>query len=117
MDAETGKLLKYRQFMNHPNHKKGWRISYANDFGRLENGVGRRINGTNTIQFIRAADVPSDRRQDITYGKFVCSVRPNKAEKNSTRFVVGGNRINYPGEVATPTAKMIVAKLLFNSVI
>jgi hypothetical protein len=30
--------------------------------------------------------------------------------------VVGGDRINYPGEVATPTAEMLVAKLLFNSV-
>ena len=31
--------------------------------------------------------------------------------------MVGGNRINYPGKVATPTAKMLVAKLLFSSVI
>jgi hypothetical protein len=29
---------------------------------------------------------------------------------------VGGDRINYPGEVATPTAEMLVAKMLFNSV-
>ena len=31
--------------------------------------------------------------------------------------MVGGNRINYPGKVATPTAEMLVTKLLFNSVI
>jgi hypothetical protein len=30
---------------------------------------------------------------------------------------VGGDRINYPGEVATPTAEMLMAKLLFNGVI
>jgi hypothetical protein len=30
---------------------------------------------------------------------------------------VGGDRINYPGKVATPTAKILVAKMLFNSVI
>jgi hypothetical protein len=30
---------------------------------------------------------------------------------------VGGDRINYPGEVATPTADMLAAKILFNSVI
>ena len=30
---------------------------------------------------------------------------------------MGGERINYPGEVATPTADMLVAKLLFNSVV
>ena len=76
MDAETGKLLKYRQLMNHPKHKKGWRISSANEFKRLKNGVGRQSKGTNTIRFIRVADVTSDRRQDVTYGQFVCSVRP-----------------------------------------
>ncbi len=30
---------------------------------------------------------------------------------------MGSNKINYPGEVATPTADMLVAKILFNSVI
>ena len=29
----------------------------------------------------------------------------------------GDNRINYPSQVATPMAEMLVAKLLFNSVI
>jgi len=47
----------------------------------------------------------------------VCTVRPEKAEPNHTRFTVGGDRINYPGKVATPTTEMLVAKLLFNSVI
>jgi hypothetical protein len=32
-------------------------------------------------------------------------------------FTVGGDRINYPGEVATPAAEMLVAKMLFSSVI
>ena len=32
-------------------------------------------------------------------------------------FMVGGDRINYPGKVATLTAEMLVAKMLFNSVI
>jgi len=44
-------------------------------------------------------------------------VRPENAEKNQTIFMVGGDRINYPGEVATPTAEMLVAKLLFNSIV
>ena len=33
------------------------------------------------------------------------------------RFTVGADQIYYPGEVATPTADMLVAKILFNSVI
>jgi hypothetical protein len=55
--------------------------------------------------------------KDVTYGQFVCTVKPEKAEPNRTRFTVGGDRINYPGKVATPTAEMLVAKMLFNSVI
>ncbi len=55
--------------------------------------------------------------KDVTYGRFVCTVRPEKAEPNHTRFMVGGDRINYPGKVATPTAEMHVAKMLFNSII
>ena len=62
-------------------------------------------------------DVPKERMKDVTYGQFVCMVRPEKSEPNRTRFVVGGDKINYPGEVATPTAEMLVAKLLFNSVV
>jgi hypothetical protein len=55
--------------------------------------------------------------KDVTYGQFVCTVRPDKAEFNQTRFTVGGDRIKYPGKVATPTAEMLVAKMLFNGVI
>jgi hypothetical protein len=55
--------------------------------------------------------------KDVTYGQFVCTVRPEKAEPNQTRFTVGGDRINYPDAIATPTAEMLVAKMLFNSVI
>jgi hypothetical protein len=47
----------------------------------------------------------------------MCTVRPKKAEPNWTRFTVGGDRINYPGKVATPTMEMLVANMLFNSVI
>ena len=47
----------------------------------------------------------------------MCSVIPEKKEKNRTRFTVGGDKIDYPGEVATPTEDMLVAKILFNSII
>ena len=69
------------------------------------------------MRFIPKQQVPEDRMKDVTYGKFVCNVRPEKDEVNRTRFVVGGNRINYPGDIGTPTADMLLAKILFNSVI
>ena len=55
--------------------------------------------------------------KDVTYEKFVCTVRQEKTEPNQTRFTVGGDWINYPSEVATPTAETLVAIMLFNSVI
>ena len=55
--------------------------------------------------------------KDITYGQFVCTIRPEKKEPNRTRLVVCDDRINYPGDVATPTTDMLAAKILFNSVI
>jgi hypothetical protein len=53
MDADTGKLLNYRQLMRSNKYKKAWSLSLANKFGRLANGIGGRIkNPTNTIEFI-----------------------------------------------------------------
>ena len=117
MDKATGKLLNHRQLIRNPKYKNQWSRSSTDNFGWLANGVGRRIKGTNTIQFIRKQDVPAARQKDVTYGQFVCNVRPEKKERHRTQFVVGGDRTNYPGEVATPTAEMLVAKPLFNSVV
>jgi hypothetical protein len=118
MDSDTGKLLNYRQLMRSTKYRKAWSLSPANEFGRLANGIGGRMkNPTNTIEFICQHKVPTERMKDVTYGQFVCMVQPEKAEPNQMRFTVGGDRINYPGTVATPTAEMLVAKMLFNSVI
>ena len=45
-----------------------------------------------------------ERIKYVTNGQFVCTVRPETDEVNRTRYVVGGNIINYPGGVGTPTA-------------
>ena len=117
LNRQTRRLLKYRQLLKHPDYRHDWTISSANEFGRLANGVGGRVKGTNTIEFVTLNSIPRDRRREVTYGQFVCTVRPEKAEPNRTRLVVGGDSINYPGEVGTPTAEMLVAKLLLNSTI
>ena len=53
----------------------------------------------------------------MTYTKVVCEVRPQKEYPNCTRITIGGNRIIYPGEVATPTASLELVKLVINSVL
>ncbi len=53
----------------------------------------------------------------MTYGKFVCEYKPNKAEKERTHFTVGGGKKNYPGNCATPTGDLTLFKIMLNSVI
>ena len=77
-DKDTGKLLKYQQLITHPKYSKLWTHSLANEFGRLAQGVGGQIQGTNTIFFIHKHQVPADRWRDVTYAKFVCELKPNK---------------------------------------
>jgi len=116
-DEESGKLLKYRQLITHPKYKQVWMHSSANEFGRLAQGVGGRIKGTSTIFFIHKNQVPNDRWNDVTYVKFVCELKPNKAEKHRTRLTVGGDKVHYPGDVGTPTADLTLVKTHVNSVV
>ena len=117
MDTDTGKLLSYRQLMLNQ-IKINRSTSSANEFERLASRVGGKIKSlTNTIAFVKRKVTPHDCTTDVTYGKFVCSVRPEKKEKNRTRFTVVGYKIDYPVEVATPTADMLVAKILFKGII
>ncbi len=112
-NTDTGNYLNYQQLMRDPK----WSESSANEFGRLAQGVGGRVTGTNTIFFIQEDHVPINRRKDVTYGSFVCESKPSKEEKHRTQLMAGGDRINYPEDVGTPTADMTLVKILLNSII
>eukprot|EP00957_Ditylum_brightwellii_P052689 3994206-Ditylum_brightwellii.AAC.1 len=94
-----------------------WKRSFANELGRLAQGVAKWEKGTNTIFFIPYEEVPEDRRKDVTYRRIICDYRPQKKEKERTRLTVGGNLNNYPDDVSMPTADTITAKLHINSTI
>ena len=117
-DADTGEYLNYCQLMRSPKHRVIWNKSSANEFGRLAQGLkDGRVKGTNTIKFIRKDQIPQDRRKDVTYGSFSCDMKPNMAETHRTRLTAGGDRINYPEDVGTPTADMTLFKIHANSII
>jgi hypothetical protein len=61
--------------MQDPKHKTIWLKSVANELGRLAQGVGGRVKGTDTNKVIKKDDVPYERRKDITRGSFTCDVR------------------------------------------
>jgi hypothetical protein len=58
-------------------------------------------------------NIPNDR--NITYGKIVCDYKPHKKEKEGVRLAVGGDILNYSGDVATSTADITTFKILINS--
>ncbi len=70
-----GAMLEHRQLQRHPTYKKVWDKSYANELGRLCQGIGnnpsnptkKRVDGTDTFKPIRYQDIPLNRRNDITY--------------------------------------------------
>ena len=72
-------------------------------------------SGTSTIFLIPKDKVPAGRT--VTYGIIVAEIIAQKAETHRTRLTVGGSLINFPGDVTTPTADLIMAKIIFNSVL
>ena len=114
IDDVTGDVLEYRHLIQHAKYRDVWRHSFANELGRLFQGI-RDIKGTNTCFFIKKSLMPTNKR--ATYGRIVCTYRPQKDEPHRTRLTVGGDRIDYPGDKSTPTADLVTAKLLVNSTI
>jgi hypothetical protein len=110
-------MLKYWKLITHPKYQEVWTHSSANEFGCLAQGVESRIEGTNTIFFVQKKDIPADQRRDVTYGKFVCEYKPNTTDQERTRFTMGGDKINYPGNCATSTGNLTLFKIMLNSVI
>ena len=92
-----------------------WTTACANEFGRLMNGVGGRVKGTNTMRVIAKSNIPADRK--VTYANFVCDLRPNKPETHRVRMCVGGDKLTYPESPSSPAAGMTEVKLLLNSTI
>jgi hypothetical protein len=83
LDEESGKILEYRQLIKHPKYADTWTTSYANELGRLTQGI-RDIPGTNTMRFIHKKDIPQDRLKDVIFWKIVTNFRPQKTEPNCT---------------------------------
>jgi hypothetical protein len=81
--------------------------------GNSRHSRNRHIPGTDTCFFIELKNIPNDRK--ITYGKIVCDYKQHKKEKERVRLTVGGDRLDYSGDVATSTADITTFKILINS--
>ena len=68
----TGQQMEYRHLIRNPHYKKDWDQSCANKLGRLIQGLGDNIKGTNTLFFIPKSKVPLD--HTVTYASIVYTV-------------------------------------------
>jgi hypothetical protein len=104
----TRKETEYSALMKDPRLQPLWMGGFGNECGRLFQGI-RDIPGTDTCLLTTLKNIPNDR--NITYGKIVCDYQPHKKEKERVRLTVGGNRLNYSGDIATSTAEITTFKI------
>eukprot|EP00957_Ditylum_brightwellii_P013416 1013179-Ditylum_brightwellii.AAC.1 len=114
VDDETDKLLEYQDLIHHEKYRETWTNVFVKELDYLAKGLCGH-QGTNTIKFIRKHDVPGG--CVVTYARIVVDYRSQKADLNRVRLTVGGERIDYPWDVSTPTANLVTSKLLMNSTI
>jgi hypothetical protein len=108
----TGKEMEYTALMKDPNLQPLWKRGFGNEVGRLFQGI-HDIPGTDTCLFVELTNIPKDRK--ITNGKIVCDYEPHKKEKERVRLTVGGDRLDYSGNVTTSTVDITTLKILINS--
>jgi hypothetical protein len=104
--------MEYAALMKDPHLQPLWRRGFGNECGRLFQGI-HDISVTDICFLIKLTNIPKDRK--ITNGKIVCDYKPHKKEKERVQLTVGGDRLDYSGNVATSTADITTFKILINS--
>jgi hypothetical protein len=112
MHPVTGKEMEYTALMKDPSLQPLLKRGFGNELGRFFQGI-RDIPGTDTCFFVNLTNIPKD--MTITYSKIVCDYKTNKKERERVRLTVGGDRLDYSGDVATSTADITTLKILINS--
>jgi hypothetical protein len=114
-NPDTGQLADYLE-LSKCSEGQFWIDSCKDEFGRLCRGHGTEMkSGTETMFFIPVSAIPKGRK--ATYLRIVSAFRPEKPNPRRVRFTVGGDRIDYTGDVSTKTADLPTVKTLLNSVI
>jgi hypothetical protein len=108
----TGKEMEYSALMKDPHLQPLWTRGFGNDCGHFFQGI-RDIPENCTCLFTTLKNIPHDR--NITYGKIVCDYKPHKQEKERVPLTVGGDRLDYSGDVATSPADITTFKVLISS--
>ena len=106
-------MLEHKQLLR--KDPQTWNQSLANEIGRLAQGIGNRIKGTDTIQFIKKEFIQENKT--VTYARVVADYRPLKSHPYRTSLTVGGNLLHCQDKTKTDYARLPTIKTLLNSVI
>jgi len=114
----TGETItSYKKLLQIPSLHDTWTKAMCKELGNISQGFGNE-KGTNTVHFMthqEIAVIPADRT--VMYARIVVDYRSQKDDPNLVRITIGGNLIDYPGELTTHTADLTTTKLMWNSVI
>ena len=106
-------LTKYQQVVEVPELRELWMKAMCIELGRLAQGYGD-TKGTDTIHVMTLEEIkkiPGD--HTVTYAGIVIHYHPpQKNDPNRVRITVGGNLIDYPGELTTRTADLTTSKVM-----
>ena len=106
--------LSHRKLLQGPDAEE-WSRATSLEFGRLAQGLPGKVEGTNTIFFIAHGLMPAHKK--ATYFRVVCTHKPLKPEPYRVRGTVGGDKIDYPGDVSAPTVDATTVNILLNDVV
>ena len=115
IDQVSGEPLEYIHLMKSPDQQI-WETAFANDLGRLTQGIGTRMpTGNDTIIFIHHSDIPLHKK--VTYGRLVVDICPLKDKKYRVRRTVGGDKVKFCCNASSVAASLATVKILLNSVV
>jgi hypothetical protein len=112
-------ITKYNKLIADPITRQVWSRAFGKEFGNL--AQGDNITNTPGVDSIfvmthkQILHTPHD--HTVTYTRIVVNYRPQKEDPNRVRLMVGGNLIDYQGELTTCTANLTTTKMLWNSII
>jgi hypothetical protein len=118
MDADTSKLLNYRQLMRSMKYREAWSFSSANEFGRLANGIGGRIKNSTNIHRVHMPTQSTNRTDERHH---IWAIRVHGAtRKGGTQLNAvhcRGRQNQLPRRSCHPNSGNAGGKMLFNSAI
>ena len=89
-----------------------WICAFAYEQIQLARGICENSDN-DTIRFIRISVI--SKGHTVTYRLLCVNNCPQNLNPNIYRLTVGGNHINYPLDVSTPTSDLITSNIVFNS--